>query len=333
MGDFQMEATRHAVSQLQGLVASEIVDLLEEIAAKPGVKEMLVNRWRHEGETVRATNQAHLLSAPLTDTDSIGSLSSWNAPPGHFSMSDLSMSANDDSTAVVRMHPQFPAVMLRIALLLMIVTVTCTYILSIRGHRVDIRHFFISTSIDIGWAHRWGALGISVGFTALLFVVLTRFLAVYAAGKNLSADLSSTVHMYNKVALSNAVVAVFGAMGVAAFNVGFNKIAHFSFAFLTFGGFLLCCAAHSRIDAILLRNAMCPRPSRVLVYFRHVLCLGGVLGLSGMVIFLIVDDLPKAALSELFMTSCVFDYFLTWMAPRGGFVVDLTILVTHAPRS
>merc|ERR1712012_24082 len=88
--------------------------------------------------------------------------------------------------------------------------------------------------------------------------------------------------MGNTVALISAVCGCLGAMGVAAFNVGFNRVVHFSFAFTLFGGSLASCFAHSRIDAVLLRNAV--GPSRVLVYLRHVLCLPSIFASSSRIL-------------------------------------------------
>jgi len=336
-----------AWAYLRNLDASEFIQLVESVIDDcPDVEERLLSRLHQRrqkpvsgllgGIALSQANKLHTCMSSggrsLLPFDAHLGANLSSIHPITCEVSHAHRCSEDAKhPALIKIHHHILRILLGSSYLSMAIALASSYVLSIRSHRVNRDDFFISSSIDVGWAHRWGAFGMSVGFTMFFLAMLTRFFAVAAACKALPVHVSLLLWRYNTVALISAVCGCLGAMGVAAFNVGFNRVVHFSFAFTLFGGSLASCFAHSRIDAVLLRNAV--GPSRVLVYLRHVLCFGGVLGLFGMVSCLLAGGSTEAALSEFIMCACVFTYFLTWLVPDSAFAVNFCVLVAHTEPS
>jgi len=218
----------------------------------------------------------------------------------------------------------------------MLVTVAVSYTMSIGSGSVSRSHFYISNSIDTGWPHRIGALGISIAFIAYLFAMFVRYLAVK---KSLMDPLSSSVARgilwLNRVALIASFFAAFGALGVGAFNQSFNYAVHMTFAFDTFASAAVSIVLHSCIDELICFYSVPGHPAPHIRWriCRFILCISTFTGLIGMFKSGSTGDIEASCIYELIMASALFSYYATWASGKGYIVGVKVFLEEKSLRS
>merc|ERR1740121_2644255 len=208
--------------------------------------------------------------------------------------------------------PRWSAIaLLSIFNMVMLGTLIMAYWIAVHSKHGTREDFFISSSIDTGWGHRVGAIGITFAVIALIFVSVIRYAAVRSLTDTLPHTSAPRVRFCAKVALAATWVAVFGAVSVAAVNFGFNLFWHLVFALVTFAGGVASALLNSCVDALLISQTTdgYAAPGRCVHYLRLGLCTVSLVGLVGMCAYGLEENMTHSAAFELVCAISVFSYY------------------------
>lgn len=328
----QVSSCSDAESFLQALSADELLQSLSRVLeTRPDVRESLLLALQTPGSgslgrdavtvPVRAVTPAGA-TTPLVVRQA--TLRDDNSPVTSFPVGRTSSVVGSiPHRPVARLRECWSMVFLTLFMGIMLVTVAISYIMSIGAGTVTWQYFFISNSIDSGWPHRIGDLGISVAFVCYLLAMFTRFLAVKKSLMDpLSARVTRGILWLNRLALVSEIWSSLGAMGVGAFNQSFNYAIHIMFAFMTFFCATLSITLHSCIDELLCYYSVPghPLPAWPWRLVRFVFVLASFTGLIGMFYAGKGGYIEASCTYEVVMAGALFCYYATWAFGKGYIV-------------
>lgn len=216
-------------------------------------------------------------------------------------------------------------------------TVGIAYWMSIGSGKVSSRDYIISQSIDTGFPHRIGGLGISVAFIAYLYMMCTRYIAVKALAQQLSKEgKRARIIAFSKVALVFECLACIFGLGVAQFNLSFNYLLHNILAFSMFGCAVVSLYIQTLVDELLYNaipsDSSMIRPSRRWIVVRWCVCFVGTGGAAGMAYYAYLGYSQWTGFYELCMSIALFGYYLTWLGSAGtGYIVGFDLYTYSRP--
>eukprot|EP00928_Gymnodinium_smaydae_P033612 TRINITY_DN24022_c0_g2_i1.p1 TRINITY_DN24022_c0_g2~~TRINITY_DN24022_c0_g2_i1.p1 ORF type:complete len:380 (-),score=63.20 TRINITY_DN24022_c0_g2_i1:124-1215(-) len=217
---------------------------------------------------------------------------------------------------------------------LLLITVSLSYSMSMRTERVNADDFYISSSIDVGWAHRIGALGLSVAFFCYTFIMVMRYVAVSALIESFSPAAAKRISWLSKFALAVEVIAALGAVGVGAFNASFNFSVHLFFAGSVFLGATISMLLQSFIDEIVCRHTSHGSPKIGLGWrlYRWCACALAVVGLVGVYVAGYHHLTRDASIFELTLAFALVTYYSSWLGSGGtGYIVGFEVFAYTRP--
>jgi hypothetical protein len=326
-----MTGNKDVRQQLGELSSEELASVLQDVISKrPDLSTILLNSCKdtlssHEATSIAAGTPS--LSECLHQASTIDLLDL----PGV----GLRQLLSRREEGVLRIPKHWSFIFLGVFNVILIITVAASYYMSIGAGIVTPTNFYISQSIDTGWSHRIGALGITIAFISFLFVMYTRYIAVLDLLPTVaSPSIAKWIRRLNRVALIAEMFAAFGAIGVGSFNISFNYGVHMAFAFDTFATAVFSIFVQSWIDTLLCKF-QCPG-SPVLTRrwraCRHVQCVVALLGLIGMFAAGSWGYIAYSSLSELVMSFALFSYYSSWLMSSGtGYIVGVELHVLRDP--
>lgn len=343
-----MPESPDVASLLLALSTDDLVEAVRAAAAeRPAIREALQVHWLEQSfmTPLKETtcNPQNFLLTPLAEGACRSTSEQSPAPSfGSRERSPTSFRAllqgapggwrqTDPAAKIVEC---WSLIFLMIFNVIMFTTIAVAYWMSIGTGAVTDTNFYISSSIDTGWPHRIGDLGISVAFVAYLFVMGIRYIAVNALLEPLPESLARRVSRLSKLALTVEFISSFGGLGVGAFNQSFCYAVHMSFAFTTFGGAVASLFLQTYIDELLGKHSEIGLP-RIQMRWRCVrwsMCIIGLVGLIGMFAFGSHGKVEESCMCELFMAAACFGYYLTWLGSRGtGYIVGFDVFAYSRP--
>lgn len=337
MPSWEMATVTDVQRSLQALGSDEIVSILcRLIQQRPELSAAVLSHLQQTVPSPSSQDAPDYAGSPLRGLAQLSPPAAALLSAGGASVLPDPESVFGLQRSVAHMSERWAIAFLFLFNGVMLVTVAVSYTMSIGSGSVSRSHFFISNSIDTGWPHRIGALGISIAFIAYLFAMFVRFLAVKRSLMDpLSSSVARSILWLNRGALIASFCAAFGALGVGAFNQSFNYAVHMTFAADTFGAAAVSILLHSCIDELICFYSVPGHPTPAIRWriCRAILCISSFTGLVGMFYSGANGYVEASCIYELIMATALFSYYATWVFGQGYIVGVKVFLEEKSMRS